>query len=140
VYEGDPIPIVDGTPNDPLATKEVTQATELPGDAYIIVTAQDGTTQMTYQVHFNLLTNISEINAYNIKAYPNPADNELNISGILQEVNVSIVNIRGEEIMWMEINKENTIDVSSLKKGVYFLRISDSKNINRSAVLRFIKR
>ena len=95
---------------------------------------------MTYQVHFNLITGISDITTYNIKLYPNPADNELNISGIVQKANVSIISILGEEIMSMEINKESTIDVSSLKNGVYFLRIIDSKNNNGSSVLRFIKR
>lgn len=139
VYEGDPIPVVDGTPNDPLATKEVNQATDIPGDAYILVTAQDGTTQMTYQVHFNLITSISEISIDNIKVFPNPVDSELHISGVEQEVNLSIVNILGEEIMSTIINKESTIDVSSFKKGVYFMRISDSKTNNKTSVLRFIK-
>lgn len=140
VYEGDPIPVIDGIANDSFATIEVTQTTELPGDSYILVTAEDGTTQMTYQVHFNLITNISEINTDDIKVYPNPADNELNIGGIAAKVKISIISILGEEIMSMEINKESTIDVSSLKKGVYFLRIIDSENNNTSSVLRFIKR
>lgn len=140
VYEGDPIPEIDGTPNDPLATKEVTQATDIPGDAYILVTAQDGTTQINYQVHFNLITDIAEFNADNIILFPNPAHNEVNISGITQETNLSIVNILGEEVLSMVINNESIIDVGSLRKGVYFIRLSETGGNIKISTLRFIKK
>ncbi|PLX10395.1 MAG: hypothetical protein C0598_10465 [Marinilabiliales bacterium] len=138
VYEGNPIPEVDGTPNDPLATREITQASELPGDAHIVVTAQDGITQMTYQVHFNLITSVNELNTNNIKIYPNPADNALNISGVDGDIKLSIVNIMGEELMTEKYSLEKVVDISSLKKGVYFIKLTD---INGKTVsIRFIKK
>ncbi len=46
------IPVVMATPNFGLATVEITSATTIPGTTQIVVTAQDGTTQLTYSVAF----------------------------------------------------------------------------------------
>ena len=45
-------PAVDGIVNYAAATLEITQAPEIPGTASILVTAEDGTTQLEYEVEF----------------------------------------------------------------------------------------
>ena len=52
VNDPDSIPFVDGTPTDSMATLTVTQATEIPGDATLVVVAEDGIEELTYTVHF----------------------------------------------------------------------------------------
>lgn len=52
--EGGRLPAVTATTNDPNATKVVTQATAIPGTATVVVTAEDGTTTLTYSVNFIL--------------------------------------------------------------------------------------
>ena len=47
-------PIVAATANESHATVSVTQATSVPGVATVLVTAQDGTTKLTYTVNFTI--------------------------------------------------------------------------------------
>ena len=44
------IPVISAEVNDIAATMEITQVTETPGTATVVVTAQDGTTKITYTI------------------------------------------------------------------------------------------
>jgi hypothetical protein len=46
------IPVVTATTTHASATKVITNATSMPGSATVLVTAQDGTTQLTYTVNY----------------------------------------------------------------------------------------
>ncbi|MGM9826166.1 MAG: hypothetical protein ACI3Z8_06990 [Paludibacteraceae bacterium] len=57
------IPYLTAEPSDPLATVDIEQATGLPGEAHVLVTAENGT-QQTYVVFFTIAstpTSLSEI-------------------------------------------------------------------------------
>ncbi len=63
----------------------------------------------------------------NVKIYPNPVQSELIISGIAV-VNslVAIYNSLGTKLFENRANGSQTVfDVSSLHKGLYFVRFSD---------------
>lgn len=137
VPEGDPIPVIDGTPNDSLASLEITQATDVPGEGSIIVTAQDGITQMTYIVKFNLITNVFEMDHANISIFPNPVTNQLHISGLRESVQIEIFNILGEKVKDGDLLINSYIELSVLKNGVYFVKIQDKKGNKR--ILKFLK-
>jgi len=80
----------------------------------------------------NSLTNI-ELGNYAI--YPNPVKDNLHLVGEdLTSVNVSITDQSGKVINTFK--NTNTISVSNLEKGVYFLQISSHKGME---VLKFIK-
>ena len=49
------IPVVDGITNDPEATITITQCQQIPGEATLLVIADDGVTEMTYTVYFYTL-------------------------------------------------------------------------------------
>ncbi|MFD2528290.1 MULTISPECIES: S8 family serine peptidase [Polaribacter] len=73
-----------------------------------------------------------------IEVYPNPVLNELNITIDnlhLNETKVSVYTILGKKILTFE-NKKN-IDVSSLKSGVYLLKIKNGTSLKS---LKFIKK
>jgi hypothetical protein len=57
----------------------------------------------------------------------------LNINSLSLD-SATIYNILGEEVL--KVNNENRIDVSSLSKGVYFIKVSNGIN---SATKKFIK-
>jgi len=69
----------------------------------------------------------------NIKLFPNPVTEKLFIEG-LTEANVKVINLVGEMII--EKNNANSIDVSSLNSGIYFLQITSG---NTQSVIKFIK-
>ena len=58
-----------------------------------------------------------------IKVYPNPAINELNISNVSENLIVEVVDIMGRKIKSFEKTDQNTmtIDVSGFNPGVYFV-------------------
>ena len=76
-----------------------------------------------------------ETNMYAL--YPNPAYNKINIR--LPENNVSkitITNINGQILKSVILNQKNTIDISDLPSGIFFMNINDGR---KSTVKKFIK-
>lgn len=78
----------------------------------------------------NLLSNVS--------IYPNPVVNELTINSSIDLENsvVAIFDIQGKKVYNSYFNS-NTINVSALESGVYFLRIIQN---NKKVNLKFIKK
>lgn len=72
-------------------------------------------------------------NAFDFSVYPIPTTDILNIESKSQIANLEIYNQLGQQLM----NAENlkTIDISSLSKGIYFIKITD---INQSFGVRKI--
>ncbi|MEI6118252.1 MAG: T9SS type A sorting domain-containing protein [bacterium] len=73
---------------------------------------------------------IDEVNAAvnAISIYPNPASNNINLSGIniKQIKSLSIINLLGEVVYTTSINAENMmLDLSGLATGTYFIRFID---------------
>ena len=66
------------TTTDTSASSKITQATSIPGDATVLVTAQDGTTKKTYKVSFF-------IGAPNVNAPTPPARNSLDVISIFSD-------------------------------------------------------
>ena len=138
VPEGHPIPVIDGTPNDTLATLEITQALIIPDDATIVVTAQDGTTQLTYTVHFNLITGINENDAMIISTYPNPVVNTLYFAGIKDIAQIDIISLVGKKVLSETITANQGIETTFLKGGIYFAIIHLKNGVTKS--VKFVKK
>ena len=68
---------------------------------------------------------VSEENIFNISVYPNPTSNMLHIKGNNTELYVTIYNIFGQQMLRSIII--NTIDVSSLNAGIYFIEFSNGQ-------------
>jgi hypothetical protein len=71
------------------------------------------------------------INSFSI--YPNPTSDKLYIDGLVVQ-DVVIYSVLGKEVV--KISNQNSIDVSSLSKGVYFIKVSDGIN---ASTRKFIK-
>ena len=73
-------------------------------------------------------------------AYPNPTDDILNVRLAENETLTvaRIFNVSGQIMLTSDLTElENTIDVSGLKQGMYFIQLTNSSGINR---FRFIKK
>ena len=62
-----------------------------------------------------------------IQIYPNPMTSELVLEGLNQEYSAEILNQYGLVVISKDISTKNTIDVSGLNSGMYFLRLYDYK-------------
>lgn len=71
-----------------------------------------------------------------IKLYPNPSSDKLMISSEIDKFKkMKIYSISGEKVLEV-IDVENTIDISSLSKGMYFLEIISSEGRD---IQKFVK-
>ncbi|MFK7748834.1 MAG: T9SS type A sorting domain-containing protein [Kordia sp.] len=73
-----------------------------------------------------------------IKVYPNPVQKELSLTGISanSKTSFSIYNITGNMIISERSLTQNTYDVTQLKVGVYFIKITQK---GKTAVKKFVK-
>lgn len=74
----------------------------------------------------------------NLILYPNPTSDILNLGNIdgFDNAQFSIINLAGQKLMSGTLN-ENSVDVTTLSAGMYFIRISDDNN---TIAQRFIKK
>lgn len=81
------------------------------------------------------LTGVDEDVFFNhsILIYPNPTSNNLTIE-TTKPTNISIVNLLGQELFNSKIEKSQTIDVSFLSNGIYFV-----KDLQNGGSVKFIK-
>jgi hypothetical protein len=72
-----------------------------------------------------------------VHIYPNPATDVLNISGINMKSELRIFNVFGEEVLNITIKTSSEINVATLPKGTYVVRISNENgSINSKLVIR----
>lgn len=86
----------------------------------------------------NTSLSLDEHYASNVFVYPNPTNNSININQLNKEVKqIFLYNINGQLLLKKTItSKNNTINVSHLAKGVYFMKISHK---NRTLIKKIIK-
>lgn len=72
-------------------------------------------------------TGINGIKNSNIKIYPNPTNNIINIKGLNKNENntIQIFDVQGKLVITKTITEKGTIDLSELNKGVYVIKIGE---------------
>lgn len=88
--------------------------------------------------YYHSSINENEVDKNNIKAYPNPANNQLIIETRTAIKKLSIYNLLGT-IVYQETNlntSKTQINVETLKKGVYILQVEDAEEKN---ILKFVR-
>lgn len=94
----------------------------------------DGKAVLLLEAIFDETIGLDDNYAAQIKTYPNPVKDVLNVSGIEKLSEIAIYNIQGQLVLQTKENT-NTIDVSSLSKGIYFVQINvEGMLINRKIV------
>jgi hypothetical protein len=117
----------------------------LTGDALIEYTVVSEPEQDTINFFARFIVtslSIEDPNNEGFNLYPNPAQNQLFISGAswLNYSSVQIVDAYGRLILLEDIGmNENTIDISHLQPGIYVLSLIDKKGKIHNTKLRFIK-
>ncbi|WP_438962433.1 T9SS type A sorting domain-containing protein [Nonlabens sp.] len=69
-----------------------------------------------------------DINALNeLKLYPNPTSDMIQITGLNEAVNFSVYNVLGAQVIEGTISQNESIDVENFTDGVYFLKLENGK-------------
>ena len=71
----------------------------------------------------------------NIRVYPNPADQQIQINGVNPSCNVVVFDALGK-VQLSTTLKNNDLDISSLNTGLYWVEIKDGSN---HSCIKFIK-
>ncbi len=74
------------------------------------------------------ITSVNELNLEQLVLYPNPAVNQIEIQGITQAFNFTIVGVDGKIYQTGSIIGNTIIDITVLPKGVYFLKAINDTN------------
>lgn len=102
-------------------------------DAYI------GVIELTEAVYIEsqLLLSTPEAAFSDVKVYPNPVENVLNISNTTNIKSLEIYAIQGQKVL-TETSQFASIDMSKLKSGLYFVKLTDATN--NSSTFKIIKK
>jgi len=118
------IPEVNGTVNDLTATMVITDALSLPGTSTVTVTAQDGTTILTYTVNFTVYDGVNDQKENDLRVYPVPSDDKVYIRSAEMISEIAVISVSGQVLLRSDINRSDyDLDVTTYKNGIYFLRI-----------------
>jgi hypothetical protein len=95
------------------------------GNQTLTMELVENTTARNYQL--NVVTGINDIKNSNIKIYPNPTNNIINIEGLNKNENnnIQIFDVQGKLVITKTITEKGTIDLSELNKGVYVIKIGE---------------
>ncbi len=104
-----------GSPNINFGTTTLTNADTTGSFRDIFIAKLDGT------------TGTNDIKNSNIKIYPNPTNNTINIEGLNKNENnsIKIFDVQGKLVITKTINEKSTIDLSELNKGIYVIKIGE---------------
>jgi len=82
---------------------------------------------ITCTVYYVLIESLDESQTSDIKIYPNPATNNIVVNPLEMTFpqQVQIFCTSGNQVLSFEINGPETIDISALQPGVYYLRIAE---------------
>ncbi len=86
-------------------------------------------------INYSLLSTAEFNDNSNYTIYPNPAKDKIFIKNIQSIAEVKIYDISGKVVNSLKTNS-NTVDISNLNKGIYFMEISTENN---SFKTKFIK-
>jgi hypothetical protein len=78
-------------------------------------------------LNITVATGIINIKNSNIKIYPNPTNNIINIEGLNKNENntIQIFDVQGKLVITKNITEKGTVDLSELNKGVYVIKIGE---------------
>lgn len=104
---------------------------------YTIFNADNVNESATFCVEFNITTTSVESEAIgNIKLYPNPSNNDINVELIEGELpnSIQLINSNGEVVIVKNIsnNSDLKIDTNNLNNGKYFYKLIGGKLNNTS--------
>ena len=111
-----------------------------PGSGSVTVTeitaANCDATSETMDVTIDDCTGLNEGDLSTIQIYPNPAYDQLNITG-LQNAVIRIYNLVGVEVMNLgRVSGKAELNISSLNKGIYIVKAEDAEGISAFRIIK----
>lgn len=120
------VPTVTATTKYSNASALVIPATSIPDTTFIVVTAPDNVTKVTYSVFFDLSTDVAEPiveKTYTLKVYPTVFNEWLKVESSIEMNAITIYDLTGK-VVYKHVSKtyEHNI-IAALSRGMYIVRV-----------------
>jgi hypothetical protein len=108
------------------AGQSLVSSGNLEQDYTIVVTSEDGLTEVVYTIVFYEPDSVPGFKTMPVRIYPNPANDLFTIDGMEAPCTIEIVNIYGTTVRIMENQYADKIKLSikELNSGLYFIKIA----------------
>ena len=140
VPEGNDVPNITCIPTDTSSSYEIIETDSIGGKTFIIVTAENGITTLTYCIEFRLVVNVNQLITGIAELYPTYVTNELNIelsNNTFLDGKIIISSIAGKQLINENINSYyTTIDCSNLASSMYFVIITRGSNRYTAKIIK----
>lgn len=111
------------------------QVSTLGHDTVYVVVDGWGTNSGNYTINIGTETlGINESEVSSIGIYPNPAGEQLHVTGI-QDGILEIFSSNGALVLSADLNQNKTIDISSLDKAMYLVKITSGAHVQNLKLL-----
>lgn len=94
----------------------------------------------TYSLHINIedeTTTVNEISKSEIKVYPNPVTDYVEISGLKENDIVQIIDLNGKQMIKKLVDENpEKIDVTELERGVYVIQVFNNNENNTQKIIK----
>jgi hypothetical protein len=118
---------------------EIMDLIRATGDRFLNPTAQEGYGVPNFETAYNAVLSLHNFDKTDFKVYPNPVKQSFTILHIekdLKEVAIKIYNILGKKVLEKKGLSCHKVDVSSLEKGIYLVKIQKG---NQQTIIKLIK-
>ncbi|MBS2099880.1 LamG-like jellyroll fold domain-containing protein [Carboxylicivirga linearis] len=116
-------PVIDGTVKVAGATYVVNAPDAIPGIGTVVVTASDGSTQLTYSIEFEIATGIGNgVKESNVKVYPTISSGEFTVEVNGQSSIITVFDLSGRLVTQVETNNKREV-ISIENRGMYILKV-----------------
>ena len=78
---------------------------------------------------------LEEQEAISLSVYPNPANGLVTVAGQTEGM-VTLTNLKGQQLLTIDLEKINSFDISGLESGLYFVVYT---NGNQKALMKLVK-
>jgi hypothetical protein len=83
-----------------------------------------------------ITTGAEAFESENIKIFPTLASDCIQVVGIKSNSHVSIINVNGQTVFTQKIDNDKTVAISSLPRGIYFVKINTSKGVFSQKIMK----
>ena len=73
-----------------------------------------------------ITTNLSDLNSNDVSLFPNPTKDIITISSSVKPIKIELIDVNGKLIS--ESHTSETIDLTELSEGIYFVKIFTATN------------
>jgi hypothetical protein len=132
------VPVVTATETDANANAVVNDAAALPGTTTVVVTAEDGTTSLTYSVEFTLATSVANDSFEDVKMFVFQGILQIEFNQEYLDGSVEVYDMTGRRLLMKQLaGNVSTFEINT--EGAIIVRLTDSsdqKTVTRKLVVQ----